>query len=242
MNTRLNRQAPSRRVIAALGAVLLIVTLPVAALCTRQAAPAALSGTIYDVMGGVMPGVQVTLVSADGAKRTATSGANGTFAFPAVAPGTYVIETALPGFRALRQEVELRDTRDWDRAITLQIGDLRESISVSATRITAPAPAPEARRVVRVGGSVRAPRKTLDVKPVFPASMREAGRSGIVPLEAMIGRDGTVTLVRVVSAGAHPDFAVAAVDAVRQWRFTPTLLNGQPVDVVMSVTVRFDLE
>ena len=96
--------------------------------------------------------------------------------------------------------------------------------------------------MVRVGGSVRAPRKTLDVKPVFPASMREAGRSGIVPLEAMIGRDGTVTSVRVVSAGAHPDFAVAAVDAVRQWRFTPTLLNGQPVDVVMSVTVRFDLE
>jgi protein TonB len=40
----------------------------------------------------------------------------------------------------------------------------------------------------------------------------------------------------------HPDFAIAAVDAVRQWRFTPTLLNGKPVDVMMTVTVRFDLD
>jgi TonB family protein len=47
--------------------------------------------------------------------------------------------------------------------------------------------------------------------------------------------------VRVLSAQVHPDFAIAAVDAVRQWQFTPTLLNGQPVEVVMTVTVQFSL-
>ena len=56
------------------------------------------------------------------------------------------------------------------------------------------------------------------------------------------GGDGTVSAVRVLSAQVHPDFAIAAVDAVRQWRFTPTLLNGEPVEVVMTVSVRFDLE
>ena len=79
------------------------------------------------------------------------------------------------------------------------------------------------------------------MRPTYPVSMREAGREGVVPLEALIGLDGTVTSVRVLSAQVHPDFAIAAVDAVRQWRFSPTLLNGVPVEVVMTVSVRFDL-
>jgi protein TonB len=94
---------------------------------------------------------------------------------------------------------------------------------------------------VRVGGNIRAPRKTLDVRPVYPASMRAAGREGQVPMEAVISADGSVSYVRVLSAQVHPDFAIAAVDAVRQWRFTPTLLNGQPVEVVMTVNVQFGL-
>jgi protein TonB len=72
--------------------------------------------------------------------------------------------------------------------------------------------------------------------------MREAGLEGVVPLEAIIGRDGTVQSLRVVSAQVHPDFARAAIDAVRQWRFDPTLLNGKPVEVVMNVSVEFALD
>jgi periplasmic protein TonB len=71
--------------------------------------------------------------------------------------------------------------------------------------------------------------------------MRTAGREGVVPIEAVVGKDGTVTTVRVVSADVHPDFAIAAADAVRQWKFSPTLLNGQPVEVVMMVSVTFTL-
>ena len=71
--------------------------------------------------------------------------------------------------------------------------------------------------------------------------MRDAGIEGVVPMEAAIGRDGTVVSVRVVSAQVHPELAIAAVDAVRQWRFDSTLLNGEPVEVVMTVSVRFSL-
>jgi protein TonB len=71
--------------------------------------------------------------------------------------------------------------------------------------------------------------------------MRAAGREGEVKLEAVIGTEGSVSFVRVLSGQVHPDFAIAAADAVRQWRFTPTLLNGQPVEVVMTVTVTFSL-
>jgi TonB family protein len=71
--------------------------------------------------------------------------------------------------------------------------------------------------------------------------MREAGLDGVVPMEAVIGRDGAVISVRVLSAQIHPELAASAVEAVRQWRFDPTLLNGEAVEVVMTVSVRFSL-
>jgi TonB family protein len=245
LNPRLDRQAPSRRAMATLGVVLLLVTLPVAAVRARQAGPAPLSGTIYDVTGGVLPGVEVTLVDANEITQVVTSNASGRFEFPPVVSGKYVLHATLPGFRALRHQFELRDARDWDRAVTLQVGEVKETITVResrATLSTQPAPFRTGPPPVRVGGNVRAPRKEVDVRPVYPAAMREAGLTGIVPIEAIIGRDGTVSSVRVLSAQVHPDFAIAAVDAVRQWHFTPTLLNGVPVEVVMTVSVRFDLE
>lgn len=203
---------------------------------------APLAGSIYDASGGVMPGVAVTLRDAQQTASTATTSANGRFQFPSVAPGTYVLEAALPGFRRLRQNIELRTAGDWDRAITLQIGSLEETVIVSAPRVTAAttvSPAQPAR--IRVGGNVRPPRKLVDVKPVYPDSMREAEREAVVSLDAVIATDGSVTSVRVVSADIHPDFAIAAADAVRQWLFDPTRLNGVAVEVQMTVWVTFTL-
>jgi TonB family protein len=204
-----------------------------------------LSGTIYDVTGGVLPGVEVTPVDANEITQVVTANASGRFEFPPVVSGKYVLHATLPGFRALRHQFELRDARDWDRAVTLQVGEVKETITVRASRATVSTPQAPFRtgpQPVRVGGNVRAPRKQVDVRPVYPAAMREVGVMGLVPIEAIIGRDGTVSSVRVLSAQVHPDFAIAAVDAVRQWHFTPTLLNGAPVEMVMTVSVRFDLE
>ena len=68
--------------------------------------------------------------------------------------------------------------------------------------------------------------------------MRQAGRAGVVKIEAIVGTDGSVISTRVVSDNVHPDFATAATDAVRQWKFSPTLLNGKPVDVAINVSIR----
>ena len=72
--------------------------------------------------------------------------------------------------------------------------------------------------------------------------MQEAGREGKVSIDAVIGVDGSVTAARVTSAEVHPELATAALDAVRQWKFSPTLLNGKPIEVVMAVSVSFSLE
>ena len=92
---------------------------------------------------------------------------------------------------------------------------------------------------LRVGGSIRPPQKVHDVSPVYPALAIAARKDGIVILEAEIGEDGRVRNTRVLRS--IPLLDEAAVDAVRQWRFTPTLLNGQPVPIVMTVTVAFTL-
>jgi protein TonB len=100
-----------------------------------------------------------------------------------------------------------------------------------------PPPAPPA--IVRVGGDIRPPRKVMDVAPVYPPLARAAGVQGLVILEAVIGEDGGVRDVRVLRSA--PLLDQAAMEAVRQWRFTPTLLNGEPVPVVMTITVAFKL-
>lgn len=243
LNPRLDRRPLSRRSVAGLAALIAAMTITAAAVRAVQAPPAALTGTVYDATGGVMPGVTLTLEDARQYSAKATSDPAGRFAFAGIGSGPYVLSASLAGFKSLRSEFDLKSAADWDRAVTLQVGTLQETITVSAGRIPAvvpPATAATPMRV-RVGGNIRVPRKTLDVRPVYPTSMRAAGREGLVPIEAVIGADGFVSSVRVVSAQVHPDFAIAAVDAVRKWQFTPTLLNGVAVEVVMTVTVQFSL-
>jgi TonB family protein len=244
LNPKLNRRPLSRRSIAATAALLLAVTLPIAAFRAGHGAPASLSGSVYDTTGAVLPGVALTLEDAAQTKWPATTDSVGHFEFPRVPAGSYVLTASIPGFRPLRNEFDLQNARDWDRAVTLQVGDVQETVTVRESRMAATAqtsPRPQFAQPVRVGGNIRAPRKELNVPPTYPVAMRAAGREGVVPIEAIIGRDGTVSSVRVLSAQVHPDFAIAAVDAVRQWRFRPTLLNGAPVEVVMTVSVKFNL-
>jgi TonB family protein len=208
-------------------------------------ATATISGTVRDQSGAVLPGVDVTLQDSQEFKWQATTDASGRFEFPPVQPGKYVLEASLMGFKQLRSEFALRDAKDWDRPITLQVGELSEMVTVSTSRKPASAQSAQAAAQpvrVRVGGNIRAPMKIHHTNPVYPDTMRDAGRGGTVPIEAVIGRDGSVLSARVLGAAVHPDFAASALDAVRQWQFSPTLLNGVPVEVVMKVTVNFTLE
>ena len=244
LNSARNRRALSSRALVVSTIALSLATFSAAAFHAEQARSTQLTGTIYDRSGAVLPGVAVTLTGASAAKAEATTDASGRFQLPAAAGVKYVLEASLPGFNAFRQEFELTNTSDWDRAITLQVGRLSETVTVSAKREPATQPTPGAPKPtpVRVGGNIKAPMKLVNVNPVFPPSMRTAGRGGVVPLDALIGTDGSVVFVRVVSANVHPDFAEAAAEAVRQWKFSPTLLNGKPVEVLMTVTVNFALE
>ncbi len=92
---------------------------------------------------------------------------------------------------------------------------------------------------LRVGGDVREPRKVTHVAPVYPALAVAAHVQGTVLLDCVIDEDGRVSSVTVLKS--QPLLEAAAVDAVRMWRYQPTLLNGTRVSVLLTVTVEFRL-
>lgn len=90
---------------------------------------------------------------------------------------------------------------------------------------------------VRVGGRIMAPKKIKDVKPVYPTIAQSARVAGVVTIEATIGPDGKVIDAKVLRS--IPLLDQAALDAVRQWEYIPTLLNGVPVPVLITVKINF---
>ncbi len=102
-----------------------------------------------------------------------------------------------------------------------------------------PPPKPKLTGPLRVGGNVQQAKIINRVQPVYPPLARQTRISGTVRLHAIIGKDGTIQSLEVVSG--HPLLQQAALDAVRQWRYQPTLLNGDAVDVDTTVDVIFSL-
>jgi protein TonB len=100
-------------------------------------------------------------------------------------------------------------------------------------------PASEAPKAYRTGGAIREPRKIQDAAPQYPEIARASRVEGLVILEATIDERGVVTGARVLRS--VPLLDAAALAALKQWRYTPTLLNGIPVRVLMTVTFRFSL-
>jgi beta-lactamase regulating signal transducer with metallopeptidase domain len=119
---------------------------------------------------------------------------------------------------------------------------LRESLNSLANQTTGAS----SFRAGTIGGEIKAPVKLLHVSPIYPSALQSAGIDGVVSLVTRIGSDGFVVealLARDADAGTapHPDLVAAAIAAVREWKFTPTLLNGVPVEVNMTASISFTL-
>jgi protein TonB len=102
-----------------------------------------------------------------------------------------------------------------------------------------PPPAPVAPQRIKQGGTIQAAKLDHQTQPLYPILAQQAGIQGVVVLHAVIDDDGNVSELQVVSG--HPLLVQAALTAVKQWRYQPTLLNGEPVEVETTITVSFVL-
>jgi protein TonB len=119
-------------------------------------------------------------------------------------------------------------------------GSLGGSLGGTGTVTPIPPPQqPATRRIVRVGANVKAPRQTYSVQPEYPPLAMQSHIRGTVVVDAVIDEHGNVVGARAVSG--HPFLVPAALKAVLQWKYEPTLLNDTPIAVEMEVTVHFNL-
>ncbi len=208
-----------------------------------QAPAGKLFGTVYDATGAVVPNATVIVSNAEaGTRDMTTTSAIGGFEFAGLAAGRYTVEVLKPGFARLRlSDVVLEPNQSRHLPLSLQVGSISERIEVVAPAARK-APAPETvAQPARIGGEVQPPKMVKMVKPVYPPAAKAAGIEGAVLLQAVIARDGSVQSLRVMNSRIDPDLARAAVEAVSQWRYQPTLLDGEPAEVLVDVTVNFTL-
>ncbi len=105
--------------------------------------------------------------------------------------------------------------------------------------IPSAAPPPPPQKPIRVSSGVQAAKVIRKVNPTYPPIARQARIQGVVRLEAIIAKDGSIQNLRVIQG--HPLLVQTALQAVRQWRYAPTLLNDQPVEVITYIDVIFKL-
>jgi TonB family protein len=224
-----------------------------------------LSGVVADPSDGVVARAPVTLTdTATGLASLTTTDNTGSYQFQNITPGTYSLTVKTPGFKAetwTNIHVALGEAHNAGR-MRLQAGAIYQSVTVTgsnaAPQITIPPAAPEpfittlnaVKKVarmqpqpparpgdpIRVGGNIQASKIISQTKPVYPQDAFQQNSGGTVKIEAVVTKEGALSGVNVINS-PDPRLTQAALDAVKQWRYEPTLLNGEPIEVLTTIDV-----
>ncbi|MEO7272853.1 MAG: M56 family metallopeptidase [Vicinamibacterales bacterium] len=249
LNHDVNRAPGSRFRRAAVAAALACATVAVAGYGLAAQTLTSASGVVSDPMHLGVARARVSLTETrTEARHEVTSDPTGRFEFAGLTPGEYQLETRVPGFAPTVSSVNVTG-RHVTADVSLRLGALRETITLTRTAADAPDTTPKVLvmstatanaikpcQATTGGGNIRPPMKVRDVRPTYPDNAESAG--GVVTVDVRIGTDGAVASA-VAREPANPDLARAAVAAIEQWRFTPTLLNCVPVEVSMTASVTF---
>ncbi len=239
LDRRSNRSGLSRRAGWTAAAAVLAVVVPLAALHGQASqSGASLSGTVFDASGAVVPGVLVLLKNNTDRQEAARTDAAGEYALSGLPAGSYTLEVHAPGFAQFSKAIVLPAAAQTN--VTLGIGAVSEAVEVVGK-----APRPQESgtpRRIRVGGNVQATKLVSMTKPVYPAGAEAAGIEGTVLLRAVISTGGDLLGLSAMNQSVDTELASAAMDAAKQWHYQPTLLNGEPVEVVTTIAVTFRLE
>lgn len=235
LNPRLDRRALTRVAGVTASAIALCLVLPLAAMRPQAGDARTVSGTVYDAAGARVPGASIIAVGPDSGQelKTATDQEGNFSVGPLSVGGAWRITVEAPGFASRIQRVD-RDHFEF----TLDVAQSRESVVVRGKGTAAAAGGPHR---VRVGGNVVPAKVVYKVDPEYPDDVRSRGIHGDVVLRAVVSLKGTILSLASVSS-PDPQLTEAAINAVREWRYQPSLLNGEPIETATTITVNFQLE
>jgi beta-lactamase regulating signal transducer with metallopeptidase domain len=229
-----------------------------------QPASGIIEGVLYDQYGGLLPGASVRLTPVgDSSSQNTLTDRGGSFVFRGLAAGDYELVTDLPGFTPVKNVIRAELATTVRRHIILPIGTVQETVHVTcassdllSTRPGAPTASTTPGRAERqpagrfriepkipstftggIGGQIKAPVKLVHTNPVCPTGV--TAQSTVVKLAGRIGIDGEFSDLHDIGTDAQPGYVASAMEAARQWRFRPTLLNDAPIEVNISVTVSY---
>ena len=242
LDAKVNRGKLSRRATAGIILAAACVLFPIAAVRGQaQGTRATIAGVVYDASGAVVPSATVLGTNLDAnTKEASLASAAGEYSFSSIPAGHYTLDVSSPGFKIHRSYVTLKANDHQRLDIILELGNVSERVEVIGKKPVSQVAQAVSPHRIRVGGNVVAAQLVSKVAPVYPAYAQEKGIEGTVLLEAVISTEGGILSLKVVNT-ADADLARAATTAVQQWHYQPTLLNGQPVEVVTTITIDFRL-
>ena len=247
LNPSLHRRAlsPRSRTIAYAMAFLLLVPLAAFRL-PGQSLAGRFSGAIFDPSGAAVPNATVIMTDRKTHKITmTTSDGQGRFTFTTLTAGQYELKAVKRGFEDYQAPQVLEAGREASHDLNLKVAAVtfEDDVVPQGTAKGLPPSEPGGKTTrVRVGGDLQAPKLVNKVQPVYPEAAKAAGSQGTVILHAVIGTDGTPLSLRVVNDQIDPRLARSAIESVSKWRYTPTLLNGEPIEVDTTIQVNFTLQ
>jgi TonB family protein len=254
VTTTVNRQPVGRAPRLLTFAMIFVLAVLVGGFTIAAQSFASYGGSVLDQTGNVVTGVTLTMTNKKtGQKYQVKSSETGSFEFVGLTAGDYELETVSPGFRYVKTTMTVSN-KNIHNDIQLEVGILEETISVvdngeprtegagPATRGNRWPPEKVACETKPTGGYIAQPTKRVDARPIYPRSGGVPKAGSVVVLDARIGTDGSVVDARATDPAVDPDLVAAAIEAVKLWKYTPTLLNCIPIEVQMKVTVNFRAE
>jgi TonB family protein len=197
---------------------------------------ATVSGYVHDLTGTAVPDAHVSMLNPDtSVKQEANTGVDGRFTLDNAGAGQFILKIDKPGLATIFRVFDLDSDAKMDRIFTManQGGEAVPDTATSAVSEGAAKP-------THVAGMVAQSNLTTKIQPVYPMAAKKAAIQGTVEIAATISNEGIPVDLRV-NASPNDDLSESAIEAVRQWRYRPTLLNGQPVTIDTTIVVNYTL-
>lgn len=196
---------------------------------------ATVSGSVHDTSGAAIANAAVLVFNPDtGEKQETATNADGKFNVNGDGAGQYILTVEKSGFASIFREFDLKAESTMDRNFTMTNEGAPADEDEGVTNEGIP------KKTIRIGGLVAQSNLIKKVQPVYPTAAKSARTQGTVQIEAVISKDGVPVELRVVSTPSS-DLAKSSLEAVRQWRYRPTLLNGEAVEIVTTIIVNYTL-